>query len=66
METDRHGREVRTDRLGLRYVVTDEGMFYITHCCDASAKGSMGVTVCRVCYEEIDPMLGGIPEPLGD
>lgn len=35
----------------------------LTDCCMASAKGSMdeygnGLTVCRACYAEIDPIMG--------
>lgn len=61
---DRHGRKVRIDRHGLRYVVTqDSGAFYITDCCDASAKGSNGVIVCRSCHDEVDPRLGDTPQP---
>lgn len=62
---DRHGRKVRRDRDGLRYVTTpDSGTFYITECCDASAKGSDDGIVCRSCSDEVDSRLGGTPEPL--
>lgn len=64
MLTDRHGRQVWLDRFGLRYVVTEHGAHYITDCCDASAKGSDGVTVCRACRGEVGVVLGGIPEPV--
>lgn len=35
----------------------------LTECCEASGKGSMdidgeGITVCRACYAEVDPMFG--------
>ena len=30
-----------------------------TGCCGAFAKGSDGGIACRVCYQEIDPRLGG-------
>lgn len=33
--------------------------WYLTDCCLASAKGSMGAVVCRGCYQEIDDALGG-------
>lgn len=40
-----------------------DGIVYpLTACCSASAKGSMALgepaTVCRGCYEEIDPAMG--------
>lgn len=62
--------EVKVDRYGLRYVTDPETGwdFYITDCCDASAKGSVAgdypAVVCRACYTEVDPALGGIPEPV--
>jgi len=33
----------------------------LTDCCEASAKGSCGGTVCRKCYRGIDPPIGGEP-----
>lgn len=51
---------------------SDGFRYYLTECCFASAKGSMGGIVCRACYYEVDPALGGIPperaipEPFGD
>lgn len=42
-------------------VVEDEGITYpLTPCHFASAKGSQGLTVCRVCYEEVSDYFGGI------
>ncbi len=35
--------------------------YYLTDCCLASAKGSMGAVVCRCCHQEIDDALGGVP-----
>jgi hypothetical protein len=61
MNRDRYNRVVERDDQGLRFVVLDGFAFYITDCCDASAKGSMGEVVCRACYREIDPALGGLP-----
>lgn len=53
--------------LGLHngHVIIDEGFAHIglTTCCNAGAKGSDGGTVCRSCYEYIDPALGGPMEP---
>lgn len=41
-------------------VVDSEGIVYaLTPCHNASATGSMGVTACRVCYEEVDDYFGG-------
>jgi hypothetical protein len=67
--TDAYGREVRRDRYGLEYVKDDDGFaFYLTPCCDAATNGSIATgvpaTVCRACYNEVDPLLGGVPEPL--
>ena len=62
LPVDRYNRTVRRDSTGMRYVVDDGFAFYITPCCDASAKGSMGATVCRNCYREIDPAYGGLPQ----
>ena len=43
------------------YVVVEAyGMRYgLTPCCGASAKGGEYGIVCRACYGEIDPLLGG-------
>lgn len=42
--------------------LSDGVVYPLTPCCQASAKGSMAggepATVCRVCYREIDPLLG--------
>jgi hypothetical protein len=38
--------------------------YYLTDCCQASAKGSANSSTgvcCRGCYREIDPALGGLP-----
>lgn len=52
---------VGRDDIGL-IASTDGGFrYYLTDCCLASAKGSMGVVCCRACYEEVDERLGGIP-----
>lgn len=65
VRTDRYGRAVLLDRYGLEYVRGDDGeAWYITPCCDASAKGWETGTVCRACFRDIDPALGGIVEPL--
>jgi hypothetical protein len=41
-------------------VVQCDGLQYgLTTCCDASAKGGEHGIVCRACYREIDPLLGG-------
>lgn len=62
--TTASGLEVRYDRNGFEWVTNRDGdQFYITDCCDASAKGGEHGTVCRRCYRSIDPSLGGIPEP---
>ena len=59
------GREVTTGLL----VATDPkdgSAWYVTECCQASAKGSTAdgrpAVVCRSCYREVDPRLGGIVE----
>ena len=42
-------------------LVTDgHHTWFVTECCVASAKGSMGAIVCRACYEEVDDSLGGV------
>jgi hypothetical protein len=47
---------------GTGLIAESEGFrYYLTDCCLASAKGSMGAVVCRCCYREIDDALGGIP-----
>lgn len=44
-------------------VAESDGMrYYLTECCGASAKGGEYGTVCRACYEDIDPALGGLPD----
>lgn len=60
-ETDRHGNPVYRDMRGYRFTIVDFYDCYITDCCDASSKGSMDGVVCRACYREVDPYLGGIP-----
>lgn len=41
-------------------VVADHGIQYgLTPCCHASAKGDAVGIVCRSCYHEVDPFLGG-------
>lgn len=52
------GREIST---GYLVALIDGTTCYVTDCCHASAKGSMGTVVCRACYQEIDPGIGGIP-----
>lgn len=60
----RHARLVGREA-GTGYLVmedpADETRWYVTECCLASAKGSMGGVVCRACYAEVDPGLGGVP-----
>lgn len=64
VRVDRHGRDVRLDTWGMEYVRDEDGFaFYVTPCCDASAKGTEWGIVCRSCYEDVDPSLGGVPEP---
>lgn len=66
MRLDRHGRAVKLDTWGMEYV-RDEGFaFYITPCCDASAKGVEYGTACRACFTEIDAVYGGVPEPFDE
>lgn len=61
---DRYGRDVRLDTWGMAYVRDEDGFaFYITPCCDASAKGMEWGISCRGCYQDIDPSFGGVPEP---
>lgn len=55
-------------------VVRAHGMDYaLTACCQASAKGcgpysddDEGYIGCRACYAEVDPKLGGEPDPIVD
>lgn len=61
------------DDIGVIAEMTDTRMrYYLTECCGASAKGSMGTVVCRACYVEIDWSLGDLPDdgaipvPFGD
>jgi len=64
IRTTKWGGEVRIDRFGLPWAVSaDDDPMYVTDCCDASAKGMENYVGCRSCYREIDPSLGGIPEP---
>lgn len=64
-EVDRHGHEVRIDSWGMRYATDETGWtWYLTDCCDASAKGSECGTVCRACYRPVCSSLGGIPDPV--
>lgn len=51
-------------RDGVGFIATSPDLsfrWYLTDCCLASAKGSMGAVVCRGCYVEIDEALGGVP-----
>jgi hypothetical protein len=52
----------RAQRSGMLVAGSDDLTFrwYLTECCRASAKGSMDATVCRACYNEIDPSYGGV------
>ena len=67
LEADEAGRldpEVGVLGVGLSdegyLVVQCDGLQYgLTTCCDASAKGGEHGIVCRACYREIDPLLGG-------
>jgi hypothetical protein len=45
-------------------VDNDGNAGFVTDCCGASAKGCDGYTGCRACYAEIDPGLGGLPDPI--
>lgn len=56
---------VGRDKVGRIARDEDGSAFYVTECCAASAKGSMGAVVCRKCYRDIDPSLGGIPADEG-
>ncbi|GAB4989885.1 MULTISPECIES: hypothetical protein [Mycobacterium] len=50
------------DPIGGLITVTDAMVHYLTRCCGASAKGSANSAtgvVCRGCYHDIDPELGG-------
>ncbi len=38
--------------------------YALTACCQASAKGCDGYIGCRACYAEVDPKLGGPPDPI--
>lgn len=55
---------VGRDDIGL---IAESGGFYwyLTDCCEASAKGSFvgcePAVVCRKCYCEVDPRLGDLP-----
>lgn len=41
------------------HIVASCGLaYYLTPCCDAAAKGSMGSIVCRSCYEDVDHLFG--------
>lgn len=46
--------------LAIRRIGAHAAASPLTLCCQASAKGSEGGTVCRACYTDIDPMFGGI------
>lgn len=54
---------VGTDHVGT--IARQDGFaYYLTACCQASAKGSANVAsgvCCRACYAEVDPRLGGLP-----
>jgi len=58
------GLDVRYDRYNLEYAVSDGWPFYLTPCCDASAKAVETGIVCRFCYAAVNQDLGGVPEPL--
>lgn len=60
---DKHGHEVRIDTWGLEYVREGGHAWYLTPCCDASAKGMEWGIGCRACHREVDPSYGGVPEP---
>lgn len=38
-----------------------DGMYYLTPCCGASAKGMSNYVGCRSCYQPVDPRLGDVP-----
>lgn len=58
------GSPIRRDTRGLLYVTEPSGhTWYLTECCGASATASMGVTVCRICFEVVDDVLGMTPIP---
>lgn len=49
------------DEIGV--VAESDGLkFYLTECCGASAKGLENYVGCRSCYQEIDPILGSVPD----
>ncbi len=56
-------REVGRDTVGI--IAESAGMlYYLTHCCHASAKGSSNSPTgvcCRACYRPVSPDLGGVP-----
>lgn len=64
----------RTARTGLRVATDGTLKWFLTDCCTASATASMGEVVCRACYEEVDPSIGGVYDeafdgpilPIGD
>jgi hypothetical protein len=39
-------------------VIAEWGLYPLTPCCQASAKGSGSAVVCRGCYQEIDTLFG--------
>lgn len=54
---------VGQDEVGLIAEI-DGFRFYLTPCCNASAKGSANSPTgvcCRACYEDIDAVFGGVP-----
>lgn len=55
---------VGIDRHGLPYV-TQPWPMYVTPCCYATVTIGTddGVLCCRSCYADVDPLLGGSPEP---
>ena len=50
-------RKLGRDDVGL-LAESDGIVYYLTDCCEASAKGLEDYVGCRACYREIDPALG--------
>jgi hypothetical protein len=48
---------ITNDAVG-RLVRCDGIVYYLTPCCQASAKGAECGTVCRACYREVSDDLG--------
>jgi hypothetical protein len=43
---------------GVQLAVCDDMAYYLTSCCQASAKGCEFGTACRACYSPIDDWMG--------